>query len=279
MHEFLPRMARQAAFLAVVAMVCVAPGGCRSGGDSQYTRFPSGIKNRPKVAESAAEMYVTAEAIEPEWGPGLSELNFFDELATRDEVVNDDALHACMLLGTGVSLPSYDDRVAVAKRLGWLQRKPARPPREAATVGEVSRIMVRMMGDKRRVTPARATERLQTMGLLPPESRHYQGLTGAQMVSLLGQLEEALGPADLAGIRRSARENWYQQAIVDDGDSDEAPVQTAAVEEAPYPVQAEETAKAAPEARPQEPAPPAAAPEPTVESPWRKGTPLRKPGN
>lgn len=276
MTQFLPRMVQSVALVTAAAMLAAIPPGC--AGKDGYAKFPSGVKNRPKVETSAAEMYVTAAALEPEWGPGQSELNFFDELVTRDEVVNDDALHACMLLGTGVSLPTYDERVAVARRLGWLQRKPARPPREAATVGEVSRIIVRIMGDKKRVTPARATERLQQMGLLPADIRHYQGLTGSQLVSLLGQVEEALGPADLAAIRRSARENWYAQAVVDDGEGD---VEAAAAA-GELPVTTEEPSPAAPE-----PAPVASAPAPVQPaatpaqqpSPWRKGQPLRRPGN
>jgi hypothetical protein len=274
-------MARCAAVLAIGTGLIAVPFGCAGkGGQSKYTRFPSGVKNRPKVEASAAEMYVTAAALEPEFGPGQSELNFFDELVMRDEVVNDDALHACMLLGTGVSLPTYDERVVVAQRLGWLRRKPARPPREAATVGEVSRIIVRMMGDKKRVTPARATERLVSMGLLPPEIHHYQGLSGAQLVSLLGQVEEALGPADLAAIRRSARENWYAQAVVDDGDGDVAPEAAAelpvVVEPKPEPSPEAAPADAAAQPQPDSPAPP---PESTEPSPWRKGVPLRRPGN
>ncbi len=260
-------------------MLAAAIAGCaQGGGENKYTRFPSGVKNRPRVDASAAEMYVTARDIEPEWGPGLSELNFFDELETRAEVVNDDALHACLLLGTGVSLPTYDERVAVAQRLGWLRRQPARPPREAATIGEVSRIIVRMMGDKGRVTPARANERLQQMGLLPAGTKHYQGLTGAQMVSLLGQVEEAMGPAALASVRKSARENWYAQAAVDDGDSG-APVAAAVA-----PVESPAPAPTQPTPQPVAAVPPDAAPAPSPEpapaaSPWRKGTPLRKPGN
>lgn len=275
MTEFLPRMARCAALLAVGAMLAAAPMGCAGkDGQTRYTRFPSGVKNRPRVETSAAEMYVTAAALEPEWGPGQSELNFFDELVTRDEVVNDDALHACLLLGTGVSLPTYDERVTVAQRLGWLRRKPARPPREAATVGEVSRIIVRMMGDKKRVTPARATERLTAMGLLPPAIHHYHGLSGAQLVSLLGQVEEALGPADLAAVRLSARENWYAQAAVDDGDGDAAPEPAA---ERPVAVELQPTpAPAAPKPRQDSPAPTSESTEP---SQWRKGVPLRRPGN
>lgn len=279
MRKFLPWMVRQVALLSFAASMVLAPSGCANkSGESQYTRFPSGVKNRPRVETSAAEMHVTARDIEPSWGPGVSELNFFDELETRGEVVNDDALHACLLLGTGVSLPDYDDRVGVAQRLGWLRRKPARPPREAATIGEVSRIMVRMMGDKRRVTPARATERLQQMGLLPGDVKHYQGLNGAQMVSLLGQVEEAMGPADFAAVRASARDNWYSQAVVDDGDGDESnPVDTAAAQPSAAPSPAESSVQGMSSTNtgttgdaPAEPAP---------SNNWRKGSPLRKPGN
>ena len=298
-----PRTGFSAATVVALLIPLVLAGCANSQKDSRYTKFPSGVKNRPTVNMSAAEMHVTSAAIEPVGGPGLSELNFFDELATRDEVVNDDALHACLLLGTGVSLPTYDDRVAVAKRLAWIKpRWPARPPREAATLGEVSRILVRMMGDKRKVSPARATERLQTMGLLPQETRHYQGLTGAQLITLLGQVEEALGPADLATIRKSARDNWYQQAVVDDSDGDEPALAASPAPAQPAPTQPAPVAQSAPtaQAQPQQPAAeqprvvrkPVVAPDPETSrpaaepaskpgqpaSPWRRGTPLRKPG-
>ncbi len=282
------RLFRLAAIGLLSGGLLVGPVACtKDRAVPRYTRFPSGVKNRPKVETSAAEMFVTAEAIAPDAGPGQSELNFFDELESRPEVVNDDALHACMLLGTGVSLPDYDDRVTVAQRLGWLRRKPARPPREAATIGEVSRIMVRMMGDKQRLPPAKATQRLQTMGLLPPEARHYQGLTGAQMVSLLGQVEEALGPADLAAIRKGVRANWYEQAVVDDSDGGTATDGVATADSSPGQPAAKPPAAAAARATDPSSAPPPVVtpvaepieqPQPVAPSPWRRGTPLRKPG-
>lgn len=281
MTQYLPRMVCCAAAMAIGLGLAAVTAGCTGKGDKgQYTRYPSGVKNRPRVDVSAAQLYVTAADLEPEWGPGQSELNFFDELVTREEVVNDDALHACLLLGTGVSLPTYDERVAVAQRLGWLRRQPARPPLEAATVGEVSRIIVRMMGDKKRVTPARATERLITLGLLPPQIHHYQGLTGAQLVSVLGQVEEALGPADLAAMRRSARENWYAQVPVDDGDNEptrdptsDMPVVVEATLPEPVPPAAPVMATPKPEA-----VSPTPAASPEAPSQWRKGVPLRRPG-
>lgn len=241
--------------------------------DTRYTRWPSGVRERPLVEQSAAELFVTVDDVARPGGAAASELNFFDELETREEVVNDDALHAVMLLGTGVTMPSYDERVTIARRLGWLRPlRPARPPREAATTGEISRMIVRMMGDKKPLTPAKATQRLQTMGLLPGECKHYQGMTGAQFVSLLGQVEEALGPAALAAIRAEAHANWNTQVAVDDSDiesaSDGAPSQPAPAAAAPPPQPPR--AEPAPRPAPQ----PAAKPE--APSPWIRGTPLRR---
>lgn len=274
--------ARSNAALMLAAAVAVAAGCSDRYKDTRYTRFASGVKERPLVAESAAEMFVTVDDVARPGGAASSELNFFDELETREEVVNDDAVHAIILLGTGVTMPSYDERVTIGRRLGWLRvLRPGRPPREAATTGEISRMIVRMMGDKRPLTPAKATQRLQSLGLLPAEIKHYQGMTGAQFVSLLGQVEEALGPAAVAAIRTQAHANWNTQVAVDDSESDsareevartpepaQAPVRPAPIEPAPAP--------AASVAEPS-PAEPPAATEPATPSPWIKGTPLRRP--
>jgi hypothetical protein len=126
------------------------------------------------------------------------------------------------------------------------------------------------MGDKKPLTPAKATQRLQSLGLLPPEIAHYQGMTGAQFVSLLGQVEEALGPAALAAIRAEAHANWNAQVAVDDSDTDTAaepaPRQSTSVASVPPPP-----------AEPSPAPPPQPAATPDSPSPWIRGTPLRRP--
>lgn len=273
--------ARSNGALLLAAAVAVLAGCSDRYKDTRYTRFASGVKERPIVAESAAEMFVTVDDVARPGGAASSELNFFDELETREEVVNDDAVHAIILLGTGVTMPSYDERVTIGRRLGWLRvLRPGRPPREAATTGEISRMIVRMMGDRRPLTPAKATQRLQSLGLLPADIKHYQGMTGAQFVSLLGQVEEALGPAALASIRTEAHANWNTQVAVDDSEADHERAELVRTPEpAPQPNRPAVEPEPVPAVSAAEPAPveaPAAAQPPTP-SPWIKGTPLRRP--
>lgn len=268
--------------LLLTATLALAAGCSERYKDTRYTRFASGVKERPIVAESAAEMFVTVDDVARPGGAASSELNFFDELETREEVVNDDAVHAIILLGTGVTMPSYDERVTIGRRLGWLRvLRPGRPPREAATTGEISRMIVRMMGDKRPLTPAKATQRLQSLGLLPAEIKHYQGMTGAQFVSLLGQVEEALGPAAVAAIRTEAHANWNTQVAVDDSESEGERAEIAREPEpAPTPARPaaiDPTPEPAVSATDPAPVEPPAAAQPAPPSPWIKGTPLRRP--
>ncbi|MBX3404776.1 MAG: hypothetical protein KF699_15305 [Phycisphaeraceae bacterium] len=258
------------AVLVASGALCVLAGCADRYKDTRYTRWPSGVRERPIVEQSAAELFVTVDDVARPGGAAASELNFFDELETREEVVNDDALHAILLLGTGVTMPGYDERVTIARRLGWLRPlRPGRPPREAATTGEISRMIVRMMGDRKPLTPAKAAQRLQSLGLLPPESTHYQGMTGAQFVSLLGQVEEALGPAALAAIRAEAHANWNTQVAVDDSDIESA--------SEPAPRQSAPVASAPPTSPPAATQPPPPAETTESPSPWIRGTPLRRP--
>jgi hypothetical protein len=82
-----------------------------------------------------------------------------------------------------------------------------RPAHEAATIGEVARIMLRITdgpGSTSRLTQEQAVLRLAGRGLMPAGARPYQGLTGAQLLTVLGGVRTAMGDRARPHVQLSA---------------------------------------------------------------------------
>lgn len=153
-------------------------------------------QQRPVLATSAVEASAVAG--------GSSDLDFFDTLETTGLVCQDDVLHAALLLGNGESAATYADRVALARRLGYIGPGFDRPAHEAATLGEVAQVFGRVAdgGAKSdRLSQEQAMARMGARGLLPAEARPYQGLTGAQLLTVMGGMRTAMGDRERAHIR------------------------------------------------------------------------------
>lgn len=115
----------------------------------------------------------------------------------------DDAIHALLLLGTGSSAPSYEQRLAMAAKLGYVPKTYARPAHQAVTMGEVSTMAVKLL-EGRRLDQAGALEKLAQRGIAPASLKTMQGLTGAQLVSIAGGIRDAM---TVEGVRRVAAPN------------------------------------------------------------------------
>lgn len=140
---------------------------------------------RPTLETTAAER-VSVE-------PGGT-LAFFDELETRPVIGRDDVLMATLLLGTGASPTTPSDRVASAKKLGYVPAEYAFPPRQAATAGDVAQVLGVILDGPGAAgkTPEEALKALVSRGLAPAALRPNQGLTGAQLVSIIGAARDQL---------------------------------------------------------------------------------------
>lgn len=127
-----------------------------------------------------------------------AELAFFDDLEMRPLASQDDAIHACLLLGTGSSGTSFEQRMGMAKELGYVPREYNRPARQAITMGEVSTMVVKILEGERR-SEGDALAKLVHRGIAPASASANQGLTGAQLVSMAGGVRDAMG---LEGVPR-----------------------------------------------------------------------------
>ncbi len=128
------------------------------------------------------------------------EAEFFDRLAGVGEVGQDDCLHAMLLLATGRSGTSFQERLEYARQLGLVDRRIERPASEAATFGDVSVMIDRLLTRRADRSPIQATDNLYDLGILPVRPEASQGLTGLQLISLLGATEDRLGPGPIARL-------------------------------------------------------------------------------
>lgn len=151
--------------------------------------------SRPSVKVTAADMY--------SWGPGAAaqQLEFYDEVESREIVAHDDVLHAALLFGRGASAPTFAQRIALAREQGWVDRSFSRPPHEAATVGEVSQIMARVMGLDGS-SPQAGVASLSQAGVLPEGLTAHQGISGRQFLALLGRSYDWLQRDQAAAMHR-----------------------------------------------------------------------------
>jgi hypothetical protein len=141
---------------------------------------------RSRVEDSAVERFPR----------GTQELDFIDALNGQVVVTNDDALHGLISFADGTDLSTtYEGRVEVAKRKGWLPSGWSRPGDESAQVGWMAVAGCRILGVKGGVTmrltgptPRYATKELVFMDVIPLRTEN-QSLSGKEFVDYLNRLE------------------------------------------------------------------------------------------
>lgn len=212
------------AAMAGAVMLC----GCESSTSSQEVAM---VGNRPLVKETAVEAAPVSDA---------GGLGFFDALEAKPLASQDDAIHSMLLLGTGVSGGTYEQRVAMAKKLGYVDSGFASPARQAVTMGEIASMATRILEGKPAATQEDAMARLVRREIAPAAARANQGMTGAQLVSIAGGVRDAM---TTEGVQRvAAPKMWEVMAAVENPE----PVEPVAVVATPTPVSAQAAASSAP---------------------------------
>lgn len=170
-----------AAAMVVGGLLLGGLAGCETTGGGP-------IGGRPMVADSA---------VESTWD-GASALDFFDSLEGKPLVCHDEVIHGALLLAMGTSAEGYAGRVGLARKMGYIDSRFDRPAREAATIGEVSKVLVRVTDGPRSpgvgagLTQDAAIQRLAARGWLPGNAKAFQGLSGAQFLTLLSGATESM---------------------------------------------------------------------------------------
>lgn len=185
--------------LALLAGASVV--GCLLGGLTGCSGAGPGI-NRPVASESASDIVARSPGVSSPAGDATMLLNFFDELEARPLAVHDDVLEGALVLGTGRGGTSFDDRVAKASSLGYINPGFNKPALEASTLGEVAQTLARVRRGGQGVTIDEAMRELIASKAIPPTSKAVQGVTGAQLVSVMGSVQDAMRAS---GVARGAR--------------------------------------------------------------------------
>jgi hypothetical protein len=177
------------ALLIAALLSSCSSGGSEGGGQS--TSLGSVFAGRPKVSVSVAEAYP---------GSGVEQLDFFDTLEKRDLVSHDDALHASLLLFAGQSGQTFVQRAGRAKQMGMLDPKFDRPPREAVTVGEFAQLVAGGMKRPSATSESSAVSDLKEIGVLPDFVGENSGVSGAQLLTILGHAEDAIAGSQSSSV-------------------------------------------------------------------------------
>ncbi len=140
-----------------------------------------------------------------------SELDFWDDLATRSVVTNDDALHSLLLVVNDEVTEGYEARIAQARQRGWISSTADLPKDESAAVGMISVATCDILDITGGVTmqllgpsPRYCAKELVYIEMIPLRSEN-QALTGLEFVDLIGRIEDAM-PAPEAPIEDASEE-------------------------------------------------------------------------
>ena len=127
-----------------------------------------------------------------------AQLEFWHALQDRPVASNDEAFHALLLYLNENEDPAsnYQQRMSWLKSHDMLDQKFERPANEGVTRGTLAVALVKALQIKGGVmmhllgpTPRYAIRELQFVGLYPRSSPH-QSFTGAELVSIIGRVED-----------------------------------------------------------------------------------------
>jgi len=126
-----------------------------------------------------------------------SELDFWQRLETQPLLSNHDALHGLLLLADGTDdRANFDERLAEARKRGWVGAGETVAADETATVGFVSVALCDVLALRGGVTARLAprswrycTRELVAARLLPDRTE-YQALRGPEFLDLIGRAED-----------------------------------------------------------------------------------------
>jgi hypothetical protein len=166
---------------ALLAVLMLLPAGCAI--------------ERTVLEDSAVDTHAGYEA----------ELDFWDDLATRPVVTNNDALYGLLLVSGEENPPdSYDSRLAAARELQWIGENQSPPINESATVGMISMAVCDILQVRGGLTmhllgpsPRYCTRELIFLEYIPRRTEN-QSLSGLEFIDLLSHVEETMRPVEPA---------------------------------------------------------------------------------
>jgi hypothetical protein len=180
------RPTRLAGRVAAAALALAVAAGCQS---ARVPQQPLASQIKPAEGNTPA-----------------SQIEFWHALSDRHLASNDDAFHALLLyFDTKDDAADYNARVQALKARKWLANDFSEPADASVTRGTVAAALCRALNFKGGITmallgpsPRYALRELQYRNLLPDSSPN-QGFTGAELVGVIGKIEDLRtgNPADV----------------------------------------------------------------------------------
>jgi hypothetical protein len=146
------------------------------------------------------------------------ELDFWDEIASRHSVTNNDALHGLLLAAGAENNAAADDDGSFARRLrlaqerGWIDEDAELVANETATVGLMAMATCEILAMDGSVSawlfgrsPRTCTRELVHRRMIPPRTEN-QALTGLEFIDLVGRIEDFIGYRAAMERERAAAE-------------------------------------------------------------------------
>ncbi len=126
-----------------------------------------------------------------------AELDFWDDLATRRVVTNNDALHGLLLVADDEdAAEDYETRAATARLRGWMNAESTPPADESANVGMIAVAVCDILDIQGGVTmrllgpsPRYCTREIVYRELVSRRTEN-QSLSGLEFVDLIGRMED-----------------------------------------------------------------------------------------
>ena len=150
------------------------------------------------VAGCAIERTMLEDSAVDAFGSVEAELDFWDDLATRRVVTNDDALHGLLLLAGEDGGIDYAARLEAARGRGWLPESTSPPKNESAAVGMIAVAVCDILEIEGGVTmrllgplPRYCTRELVFLEIIPGRTEN-QSLSGLEFIDLAGRVEDAM---------------------------------------------------------------------------------------
>lgn len=196
------------------AVIMVAPMGRRKGN----ARCLAALIAAATATGCARTRVETSLAAPVAVGDINAELDFWDAMAERPIVCNDDGLHGLLLFTDGADpSASYAERLAVARQRGWVDDGFDEPGDLAMQRGTIARaiavhcgieggVMMRIVGPH----PRYASRELQYLGMMGAGSEQ-QAISGREFMGVISKAQDYL----LLEEARERREAATPEAVPD----------------------------------------------------------------
>jgi len=148
------------------------------------------------VASSGCQRSVAESSVVDTHADVAAELDYWDKVAVRRVVTNNDALHGLLLVADNTAPATWEERLAAAQAHGWIDADASLDPNTSAEMGMMAVAACDVLKIKGGVTmrllgpsPRYCVKELVFHRVIPARSTN-QALSGLEFVDFVGRVED-----------------------------------------------------------------------------------------